>query len=277
MKNKSKKVGLRAVLASVLAATILMTSVVMASAATKSVANVFKDVEAGKWYTPAVQYVYDAKLFKGTSKDTFSLKANMTRAMFVTVLGRAAGVKEADYKGKTSFTDVKAGKWYSAYVEWAFKNGIVDGVGRGKFNPNGFITRQEMAKILAEYYNSKSIGKVSNPNALDKFTDKDKIASWAKEGMRWCVTNGVFEGSNNNLLNPVGSAMRSECAKVFFESKDLKSYETEPDDTSSKPDDGDGGAETSNGDDGSEETETSNGDDGSGETETSSGDDESSY
>ena len=50
----------------------------------------------------------------------------VTRAMFVTVLGRLAGVDPDDYGNTSGFDDVKEG-WYSGYVAWAVENGIVKG------------------------------------------------------------------------------------------------------------------------------------------------------
>ena len=72
----------------------------------------------------------------------------MTRAMLVTVLWRYAGRPEA---GKNPFTDVPAGQWYTEAVTWAAENGVVSGVGNGRFAPNGNITREQMASILFRY------------------------------------------------------------------------------------------------------------------------------
>ena len=86
----------------------------------------YKDVDQTQWYHNAVDYVLGNDLMKGTGKTTFSPDATLTRGMVVTVLGRMAGVKTADYAG-TSFSDVKAGSWYAPYVQWASKQGLVKG------------------------------------------------------------------------------------------------------------------------------------------------------
>ena len=91
-----------------------------------------KDVDQTQWYHNAVDYVLGNDLMKGTGKTTFSPDATLTRGMVVTVLGRAAGVKTADYAG-TSFSDVKAGSWYAPYVQWASKQGLVKGYEDGTF------------------------------------------------------------------------------------------------------------------------------------------------
>ena len=58
--------------------------------ATYTVELPFNDV-TNKWYTESVGFVYAKSLFAGTSSDTFSPTAYMTRGMFITVLGRFAG------------------------------------------------------------------------------------------------------------------------------------------------------------------------------------------
>ena len=60
----------------------------------KSVDLPFTDVTSDKWFAGAVQYVYANNLFKGMTETTFSPDVTMTRGMFITVLGRVAGVEE---------------------------------------------------------------------------------------------------------------------------------------------------------------------------------------
>ena len=102
-------------------------------------ASDFLDVKPTAWYYQAVDYAAREGLFAGTSATTFSPEVGMTRAMFVTVLGRIAGAQ-----GQTSmtsrFTDVNPTSWYSPYVEWAAEQQIVSGVGSSKFAPNEKIT-----------------------------------------------------------------------------------------------------------------------------------------
>ena len=52
----------------------------------------FKDVSTGSWYTAAVNYCVEKGILSGTSETTFEPHTGMTRAMFVTVLGKYAGI-----------------------------------------------------------------------------------------------------------------------------------------------------------------------------------------
>ncbi len=108
----------------------LLTLVLMVSAVTvgaSAAAEKFTDVNPNKWYYAAVDYAVGEGLFSGTSAATFSPNEPMTRGMFVTVLGHKAKIDPAQYT-ESSFSDVKAGKWYAPFVEWAAQNGIVNGV-----------------------------------------------------------------------------------------------------------------------------------------------------
>ena len=99
-------------------------------------ANPFKDVNEIDWFYEAVQYARDKGFFDGTTETTFTPNGTMTRGMFVTVLGRMAGVDAEDYANATVFKDVPAYEYYAPYVAWAYKYGIADGTDTGKFSPN---------------------------------------------------------------------------------------------------------------------------------------------
>lgn len=87
----------------------------------------FTDVKPGDWCYDAVLYAKANGFFSGTSETTFSPNGTMTRGMFVTVLGRMAGIDPAKYGGDTGFTDVPEGMYYAPYVKWAAQYGITGG------------------------------------------------------------------------------------------------------------------------------------------------------
>ena len=96
--------------------------------------NPFVDVPAGAWYYDAVEYVATQGLFSGTGEDTFSPHSPMTRAMFVTVLGKFAQVDASAYQSPV-FQDVAPEAYYGPYVAWAAETGLVSGVGGGRLCP----------------------------------------------------------------------------------------------------------------------------------------------
>ena len=175
----------------------------------------FSDVAATAWYKGAVDYAVANGLMNGMSKTTFEPDGAMTRAMLVTVLWRYAGQPTEQASG---FTDVPDGQWYSTAVAWAAKNSIVNGVGNGKFDPNGSITREQMAVILYRYANSLKLDS-GKRSSLDRFADAAKVSSSATEALHWAVAEGIVGGSSDGgrlYLNPQGNATRAEVATLLM-------------------------------------------------------------
>ena len=174
--------------------------------------NPFKDVFATDSYYDAVRFVCERQLFNGVSSDRFAPSSTMTRAMFVTVLGRLAGVDTAKYTG-SSFRDTEKGQWYSAYVEWAAKEKIVLGYGDGSFGINNKVTIEQAAVIIARYAEYSGIS--VKDGSLDGFSDKSAVANWASREMKWAVASGVYSG-NNGMLSPKSYAPRSLVAEMMY-------------------------------------------------------------
>ncbi|MBQ8551765.1 MAG: S-layer homology domain-containing protein [Clostridia bacterium] len=174
--------------------------------------NRFNDIDLGAPYYDAVTYVTENNLFTGTSATTFEPATAMTRAMFVTVLGRLDGADVSEYTVPT-FSDVIAGQWYTSYVEWAAANNIVNGLGNGLFGIDGTLTVEQACVMLARYANNKNTG-ASNGSALSSFSDAAVVSDWAKDGVEWALKNGIYAGQNGKL-NPTSPASRALVATMF--------------------------------------------------------------
>lgn len=173
------------------------------------------DVKPGSWYEQSVQYATEHNLMNGTGANTFEPESTMTRAMLVTVLWRYAG---APKPGANPFTDVPNGKWYTDAVAWAAENGVVNGVGDGKFEPDGSVTREQMATILYRYAQKVGID-TSKHTELSAFPDASRVSAYARAPMQWIVAEGVIGGSRENgqdWLNPQGNATRAEVATILM-------------------------------------------------------------
>ncbi len=171
----------------------------------------FVDVGAKDWFHEAVDFAVERGLFGGMSPNTFEPNAPMTRAMLVTVLWRYEGEPKAP---DNTFSDVKAGTWYSDAVSWASANGVVNGVGSNKFDPEGNITREQMATILYRYCSGKGID-TSKQGSLSGFPDVGKVSSYAKTALQWTVAEGIIGGSDGKLL-PQGNATRAQVATILM-------------------------------------------------------------
>ena len=178
--------------------------------------DLFADVPYGTWYYDSVESCAELELFNGTSPAKFSPNKTMTRAMLVTVLWRLDGEKAPD--APAAFADVPAGSWYTDAVAWASENGIVNGVGKGRFNPNGNITREQIATILRRYAESKGIDTKAQAD-LSAYPDAEQISSYATEAMAWANAAGLINGNSIGgtvLLQPKGDATRAQVAAILI-------------------------------------------------------------
>lgn len=171
----------------------------------------FTDVNPARWYHEAVDFAVSSGLMEGMSKTIFAPNASTTRAQFVTIVSRAAGVDVSGYEGKTDFTDVSEDVWYAPYVAWAAEEGLVQGYGDGTFHPNASISRQEMVTILARFLGAGA-GDVA---VLEGFDDADQIAGWAQSSVAWAVENGIIRGYAD-CLDPRGDCTRAQTAQIFL-------------------------------------------------------------
>ena len=175
-------------------------------------ANPFTDVSEKDWFYGDVMFVYENGLMLGTSKTLFSPHGTATRGMMATILWRMEGSPAP--KGKNSFTDVEAGKWYADAITWTAENGIFAGYGKDKFGPDDPITREQLAAIFYRYADYKGYDLTVKGN-LDKFKDADKITDYAETAMGWAVGSGLVKGKSGNLLDPQGTATRAEIAAML--------------------------------------------------------------
>lgn len=175
-------------------------------------AHMFTDIQQ-HWAKDAIEYVYQRKLMMGTTETTFAPNATLNRAMLATILYRMAGSPKVN---KTSpFSDVKQDMWCADAVIWANENGIVLGMGNGKFEPTLNITRQQMAAMLYRY--AKFCGMdVTKQADLLNFTDAGEIGAWAKEALSWANAEGLIQGKTASVISPRTTATRAEAATILM-------------------------------------------------------------
>ncbi|WP_300685227.1 S-layer homology domain-containing protein, partial [Acutalibacter sp. 1XD8-36] len=161
----------------------------------------------GTWYHEAVDYVLRNNLMSGYGNGRFGPDDNLSRAQLAQILYNKEGRPQAD---RGVFTDVTTG-WYASAVNWAAAQGIVAGVGGGRFAPDQPITRQDLAVMLWRYAGSPEPRK----NELD-FSDAGKVSTYAWRALCWANENGIVSGKGNGILDPRGKATRAEAAAMLM-------------------------------------------------------------
>ena len=178
----------------------------------KTFVPAFTDI-TGHWAADNILFAASRGLLSGTSDTTFSPDTGMTRGMFVTALGRLAGINPDSYQtGK--FTDVKADAYYAPYVNWAAQIGIVEGVTATTFAPDTNINREQMAVIMKNYAAKLGYDLPQTLKAVT-FADNTQISSWAKDAVKSMQQAGILTGKNENKFAPKGTATRAEVATVL--------------------------------------------------------------
>jgi hypothetical protein len=175
--------------------------------------NPFSDVSSADWFYADVEYAVKNGLFNGTSADAFSPNASMTRGMIVTVLGRLADADISAYTD-SDFSDVESGQYYTAYVEWAKDNGIVNGVGDNLFAPNANVSRQDFAVLLMRYADFAQ-KQFPSTRQFSVFSDDADIADYAKNAIQTLYNGGIINGVGGDAINPKGPATRAEVAAML--------------------------------------------------------------
>ncbi len=183
--------------------------------------NPFTDVDENSRYYVYIKYCSINKLFNGITATTFGPTTTMNRAMFVTVLGRLAGIDVNLYKNKPRrFSDVDPkdtnASWYAPYVEWAVQNQITTGYDNGKFGVNDPVTREQMCTFLLRYAKYAGI-KLGYTKKDIKFPDKNKISSYAVEAVSIYEQAGVAVSKPNTTeFNPTTNALRQEISELLI-------------------------------------------------------------
>lgn len=180
-------------------------------------ADDFTDVSRSDWYYQFVDYVTSKGYFNGVADKTFAPAENMTRAMFVTVLFRFHGAKGDS--SQSAFTDVAPGEWYTAAINWAAANRIVDGVGNGKFAPNDPITRAQMCTMIERYLDLyRKAWKVTLPEtgSVSVMVDESAIPAYALAAVKQCQRHGLVNGFEDGTFRPNDLSTRAQVAAVIY-------------------------------------------------------------
>ncbi|WP_313133515.1 S-layer homology domain-containing protein [Anaerocolumna sp.] len=172
----------------------------------------FTDISS-HWAKDSIDYVVGRGLLSGTSDTFFAPNTAMTRGMLVTALGRLAGVDVKTYT-TNSFTDVKADSAFCPYIEWAYKKGIIQGIGNNQFAPDRAVTREEIAVIFANF--AKATGyTLPVTRTATTYADASSIGSTYETAVTAMQQAGIMMGGTNNQFNPKSSATRAEVSSML--------------------------------------------------------------
>ena len=181
------------------------------------VTQMFTDVTKN-WAYPGIQYCVTHGIMGGMGDGTFAPTGTTTRAQIVQILYNLEGTPAVS--GTTPFTDLTA-NWYKPAILWAYQNNVVAGTSPTTFDPEGPVTREQIAVILTEYmFHVLKMERTWTPADLSTFPDGANVSSWAKEAMQDAVALGLINGTKASdglvYLDPQGSAARQQVATILM-------------------------------------------------------------
>ena len=188
-----------------------------------------------KWYEDAYKFVVNETLMTNSvirreqsENGSYSvvyvdfLASNpITRSEIATIISRYNGsydtIESSRYLASTApaFVDVPDGQWYTPAAQWAYENGIVNGVGGAYFAPDRTITREEFATMLYRYTEYLEVDTSARVDYSD-FADSGSVSDWATDAMSWAVAEGLISGKPGKLLAPQDTITRAEVATVIY-------------------------------------------------------------
>ncbi len=170
----------------------------------------FKDMKS-HWAREDVEYMAGLNLVSGKEQGVFAPDDNISRAEFAVLVTRVMGLEAAAYEN--SFYDVVSEDWYSGYIQTVKSNNYMNGYD-GLFRPEAAISREEIAKVIVEAYNSKTNGKLEKGGAL-YFNDLADISYWAYDYIVNAVNLGFVHGVSEEIFAPQSIATRAEAAVML--------------------------------------------------------------
>ena len=181
------------------------------------VTEMFTDVEKN-WAYPGIQYCVTHGIMGGMGDGTFAPTGTTTRAQIVQILYNLEGTPAVS--GTTPFTDLTA-NWYKPAILWAYQNNVVAGKSPTTFDPEGPVTREQIAVILTQYmFHVLKMNRTWTPADLSTFPDGAQVSGWAKEAMQDAVALGLINGTKAPdglvYLDPQGSATRQQVATILM-------------------------------------------------------------
>ena len=181
------------------------------------VTEMFTDVTKN-WAYPGIQYCVTHGIMGGMGDGTFAPTGTTTRAQIVQILYNLEGTPAVS--GTTPFTDLTA-NWYKPAILWAYQNNVVAGKSPTTFDPDGPVTREQIAVILTQYmFHVLKMERTWTPADLSTFPDGAQVSGWAKEAVQDAVALGLINGTkapdDKVYLDPQGSATRQQVATILM-------------------------------------------------------------
>lgn len=175
----------------------------------------FNDIK-GHWAQDDIEIMAGQGIAKGIGNGKFDPEGRVTRAQFAAFLIRALGIEETK-PARRHFKDVYTRAWYYRAVETAYASGLVLGYPDGRFKPNAYITREELAAMVVRGLTKggKQVTVSDAESSLAQFTDQAQVGAWARQTAAAAVQEGLLKGRDGGRFAPKENATRGEAVVML--------------------------------------------------------------
>jgi hypothetical protein len=172
----------------------------------------YKDIGGVSWAKESIEALA-ARGIIGNAGGAFNPSANITRADFLDMVIKASNL--LDNNAVCTFKDVDKKASYYQSMATAQKLGITLGTGKGSFEPNTVISRQDMAVMLYRIASKASVD-ISGTKNAGTISDKSSLASYAVDAVSVMYKTGLLNGTGNGMFSPKSTTTRAQGAVVAF-------------------------------------------------------------
>lgn len=176
----------------------------------ESIPGEFADVPADHWAKSIIKEVVLRGDANGVSETEFEPERSITRAEFAKLMLNTLDLEETDYTG--GFSDVSADDWYAGAVQTVADQGLMEGFD-GAFQPEAYITREEMAKVVYEAYIAGGGEAIADADL--SFSDVSDISDWALEAVTQASALELINGNPDGSFAPAAQATRAEAVTII--------------------------------------------------------------
>ena len=173
--------------------------------------NFFLDIRPGFWYSDGIDYTASRGILQGKAAGIFGAEDLLNRGQLAAVLYRWAG--EPGWTAEAPFRDVLPTHYFASAVNWAYEAGLVAGKAPDRFDPDGTVTREELAAFVQRYLAWQGAALPAEPESV--FADEAKIAGWAKNAADTMRSLGLLVGDTHGNFNPKKKCSRAEIAVLI--------------------------------------------------------------
>lgn len=166
------------------------------------------------WANDAINRASNRLIVFGESTEIFGASSQITRAEFVSIIVRGLGLLPNNTV--QTFDDVDNQSLYAEDIAIASALGLVNGKQTGKFDPDGTISRQEMAVVLYRALVLRNQAGNAQDNVLARFNDNEQFSKYAIDAIEQIVSQNIMNGVSATSFNPKGTVTKAQAVVAIM-------------------------------------------------------------